>query len=247
MKISVVLVIFCFGSVYSVQPTSCPTPDWFSAQFVSITDTIVESPSASIPDPDFSFFKDVMKFTEDEIVQVTNDALQFFNTKFGLDFSQSEPNELGERLFQNATFSPFLFSPELQYTITYHRWIITGNTRSICFENRDGGFIVTFSSEQLLHGTYGGEQGIPIAAGGLALYGFYNLPVCPQEPVVIRYSSRTPFRIDPHDGIGIINCDLFHHILGPGLAQGISQVIPTEDGRFRFTIRNLFTFPPHPM
>ena len=55
-----------------------------------------------------------MLFTEEEIEQVTEDAIQFYNTKYGLDFSQSEPNELGQPFFQNATFFLFRLSPEVQ-------------------------------------------------------------------------------------------------------------------------------------
>ena len=245
MKTTLVLVVLCFGSVYSVQPTSCPTRDWFDAEFVSIADSVVSV--VAIPDPDFSYFKEVMMFTEDETKQVIDDAIEFFNARFGLDFSQSEPNELGERLFQNATFIPFRQSPDVNYTITYNRWIITGKTRNLCFENREGGFSVSFGSEQLLRGSYGGEQGIPIAAGDSVFYGFYNIPVCPQEPIVIRFSSNTPSRFISTDGIGVINCDIYHHLWGPGLAQGIFQLNPAEDGRFHITIRNLLTFPPHPM
>ena len=58
-----------------------------------------------------------MLFTEEEIEQVTEDAIQFFDTMYGLDFSQSEPNELGQRFFQNATFFPFRTSPEAQYSV----------------------------------------------------------------------------------------------------------------------------------
>ena len=246
MKGIIILVVLCFGGAYSVQPTSCPTRDWFAAEFVSIIESVVSA--ITQPDPDFSFFKEVMMFSEDEIKEVTDDAMEFFNTRFGLDFSQSEPNEFGLRVFQNATFLPHRQSPDVKYTVTYNRWIITGNTRNLCFENREGGFIVTFSGEQLLRGSYGGELGIPVVFRDGLTYGFYNIPVCPQEPIVIRFSSNTPVRFISTDGIGVINLDIHHHLWGPGLAQGLYQIFPADlDGRFRFTVRNVLTFPPHPM
>ena len=116
----------------------------------------------------------------------------------------------------------------------------------MCFENRDGSFDVTFSDNQILHGTYGGEEGIPVTSADTVVYGFYNIPVCAQEPLVIRFSSASPARLDLHDGFGIINCDLYHRVWGRGIAQGLFQGTPTEDGRIHFTIRNLFTFPAHP-
>jgi len=33
------------------------------------------------------------------------------------------------------------------------------------------------------------------------VWGFYNIPVCPQQPLVIQYESRTPFRKVPVDGM----------------------------------------------
>ena len=247
MKVSLIIAALCIGNIYAIQPTSCPTRDWFSAEFVSIADKVVSS-ELTIPDPNLSFFKDVMHFSEREIQQVTEDAIQFYKTRFGLDFSQSEPNELGQRVYQNAVFAPLIFSPEIQYTITYNRWIISGNTNNLCFENRDGGYWVSFTGEQLLRGTYGGEEGIPIGEGGpFLLYGFYNIPVCPQEPLVIRYSSNTPARVEPIDGIGVINCDLFHRVWGAGIAKGSYEITPTKDGRTRVVVRNVLTFPPNPL
>ena len=247
MKVSIVVILFCMFTGSSARSSNCPTPEWFVAEYVSIVDEIVPASAAqAAPDSSLSFFREVMLFTEEEIVQVTNDAIQFFNTRFGLNFSQSEPAELGQRFYQNATFFPFRFAPELRYTVTFNRWIVSGNTRSACFENRAGNYQVNFSDQQILHGTYGGEEGIPVAPGDALVYGFHNILVCPQEPLVIQYSTATPTRVDPHDGIGTNNFDLFHRVWGRGLGQGTVQVTPTEDGRFHFNLRNIFTFPAHP-
>ena len=243
------LMLFCVSTCSSSSSRNCPTAEWFVAEFVALTDQVVSSLAlveTQSPDIGLSFFRDVMLFTEEEIEQVTEDAIQFFNTMYGLDFSQSEPNELGQRFFQNATFFPFRGSPEIEYSVTFNRWIVSGNTRSVCFEIRDGGIMVPFIGEQILHGTYGGEEGIPVRARDALIYGFYNILVCAQEPLVIRYTSGTPGRFDPHDGFAIINNDLFHRVWGRGLAQGLLRFLPTEDGRFHVTIRNVFTFPAHP-
>ena len=228
------------------RSSNCPTPQWFVAEFVAIADKII-SPSSptTLLDSSLSFFRDVMLFTEEEIAQVEEDAIQFYKTRYGLDFSQSQPDELGRRFYQNATFFPARLSPELQYTVTFNRWIVSGNTRSMCFENRAGSFKVDFSDQQILHGTYGGEKGIPVASTDSVVYGFFNIPVCPQEPLVIQWSTATPMRADPHDGFVIVNLDLFHRVWGRGLLQGIAQLVPTEDGRAHFTLRDIFTFPAH--
>ena len=224
---------------------NCPTPQWFVAEFVGIADKVVSFPVV-LHDSSLSFFRDVMLFTEEEIAQVTEDAIQFFNTRFGLDFSQSEPDEWGQRFYQNATFFPARVSPELQYTVTFNRWIVSGNTRSLCFETPVGSFRVEFSDQQILHGTYGGEEGIPVTATDTLAYGYYNIPVCPQEPLVIRFSTATPSHLDLHDGILFINFDLFHRVWGRGLTQGTGLLTPTEDGRIHYNVRETFTFPAHP-
>ena len=100
--------------------------------------------------------------------------------------------------------------------------------------------------EQILHGTYGGVDGIPVTPTDSLIYAIYNIPVCPQEPLVIRYGSATPARFFPQDGFGIIHNALFQRVLGPGIAQGLFRVTPTADGYLHFTIRNVFTFPAHP-
>ena len=50
-------------------------------------------------DTNLTFFREVLEFDEAEIQQETQNAFQFINEKFGLDFSKTEPNELGIRFF----------------------------------------------------------------------------------------------------------------------------------------------------
>ena len=87
MKASIVVILFCMFTGSNARSNNCPTPEWFVAEFVAITDKVV-SPPVILPDYSLSFFRDVMLFTEEEIVQVEEDAIQFFNTRFGLNFSQ---------------------------------------------------------------------------------------------------------------------------------------------------------------
>lgn len=54
---------------------------------------------------------------------------------------------------------------------------------------------------KLLSGTYGGPEGKKIHPDEAVVWGFYNIPVCPQQPLVIQYESRTPFRKVPVDGM----------------------------------------------
>ena len=247
MKASIVVLLFCVFTGSMARSSNCPTPQWFVAEFVAIMDEVI-SPSApiSILDSSLSYFRDVMRFTEEEIAQVEEDAMQFYNTRFGLDFSQSEPDEWGQRFYQNATLLPARVPPEIYYVVTFNRWIVSGNTKSMCFDFRVGSYRVNFNHQQILHGTYGGEEGIPAVPGDCLAYGFYNIPVCPQEPLVFQFSSISPFRVDPYDGFVLINVDVVHRVWGHGLAQGVTRLTPTEDGRVRVLTRNLITFPAHP-
>ena len=60
---------------------------------------------AVLVDTNLTLFREVLGFDDSEIEQETQNAFQFFNERFGLDFSQSEPNELGIRSFESATFN----------------------------------------------------------------------------------------------------------------------------------------------
>ena len=113
-----------------------------------------------------------------------------------------------------------------------------------CVRLEDGAFIVSFSGDQTLFGSYGGVDGKPIGFPAIVVYGFYYIPVCEQSPVIIQYQSGTPFRAEPVDGFAIINCDTYNRILGSGKAQGVASIVPDENepGHFRITGRNAFTF-----
>ena len=98
-----------------------------------------------------------MKFWDDEIQQEVQNALQFFSERFGLEFSLTHPNELGQRFFQNATLQPLI--RQVNPTAVLNRWILCGNRRSKCFRTQFGGYFVTISGEQILRGTLWWRRG----------------------------------------------------------------------------------------
>ena len=236
------------ASYYRNFQTICPSTNNFDAEFPSIVDIVLPDSEPFFFTNATNFFRNVMKFNDREIKRVTEDALDFFITTFGVDFTNAQPNESGTRFSEelNATLFEYELNPALRYSITFNEWTVTGARRSYCLDNRDGGFIIIFGSDAILHGTYGGEEGILIKANERILYGFYNIPICKQSPLIIQYQSASPVRIDTFDGFATINCDLSNKELGPGIAQGLFRVTPLGDGNTRYNIRNLFTFPPHP-
>ena len=95
---------------------NCPS-DWFTAEYASLLDVTLPQNEIQFPDPNFTFFKDVLLFSDEKIQTVTQDAMEFFRTRYGLDFSQVTPNELGQRFLGSAIFAPSFLSPEARYTV----------------------------------------------------------------------------------------------------------------------------------
>ena len=239
-------VVTAAVSFYTAQ---CPATKKLTAEFALIADAIApESVTTFSSTTGLPFLRNIMLFTEEEIARVTQDAIEFFNTRFGLDFSQAAPDENGQRILADigAMFTIWEFSPKVNYRLIVNNWATTGSKLSFCFDNRGGGFGVTFKKPLTLNGIYGGEDGKPVVPGDFVLYGFYNIPVHPQSPLIIRYMSNSPIRTGPVDGFRIINFDLFNHELGAGVAQGVFRVTNVGNNQVRFTIRNLLTFPANP-
>ena len=243
MKIWIHVLIFAVSSL-AVCSQTCPL-EHFPAIFTGTVEA--SSPSTGpVDDPELSFFKTYLGFKDSDIQHTIDDAIQFFNNTFGLDFSNSPPNEKNERFLQNAKMNPFMISPDIDYIVTDSHWIRTGNTRSSCYLIHDGGFQVTFSGENTLHGSYGGAEGKPVGAANLVAYGFYHIDVCKQSPVIIQFQSSTPIRPEPIDGIAVFTSDLYNRVLGYGKVHGIFQAFPdpNQDGNIRTVFRAVFTFPP---
>ena len=95
---------------------------------------------------------------------------------------------MGQRFYQNATLQPVRRTNQINAIL--NRWILTGNTRSKCFVSYIGGFLVTFSGEQILKGTYGGEEGIDVPNDRILSYEYVSVSVPPPcEPIVIQRQS----------------------------------------------------------
>ena len=130
---------------------SCPE---YPAAFVTAVDQLLDRSSTIAPDPEFTFFKEELGFREDDIQHTLQDAFKFFNDRYGLDFSLSSPNEDNEYSFENATLRLIRFShPGFYHSVVINNWINNGRTCLTCHKIQDGEFQVTFSGNQLLHGS----------------------------------------------------------------------------------------------
>ena len=239
-KYSLILTWLSMNVTPSIQGQTCQQ---FPVSFLAVMDQDTET--VIVDDPNLTFLKEIMNFRDDAIQHTIDDVINFFNESYGLDFSLSLPNERNEYFYQNARLSPFELADNIEYLVTLNNWIQTGSTRSTCYNIRDGGFQATFSAQQTLYGSYGGSDGKTVGEMDILLYGFYNIEVCEQSPVIIQYQSGSPFRFEPVDDTGIINCDLYSRVLGHGKAQGTFKLTPSPNtpGKQRIVIRNAFTFP----
>ena len=252
----------------STAQGTCPK-EWFNAEIVYITDKVTSPSIFSVtPDTSLTYFKDILGFSSAQIETATKEAINFYRERYGLDFSQSAVNQLGQRTFQNATMSPFKEDDRIMNIGTINQYITTGQTTNVCFRVRAGGYIVNFQGNQLLRGTYGGQQGISAGLSVLISAGYYHIPTPLRKyrtfslvqyvPYgaktaasstnmvhIIQFQSNTPIRTEPIDGTGIIHENLIHSQLGNGVAQGSFRVTDAGNGNILYSARNVFTFPAH--
>ena len=160
---TIVAVLLAGSGTTAAGEGECPR----GAEFIVSFDNVISTADflQNNPDPNLTFFRDVLGFDDQEIEAATQSAIEYFNTTFGLDFSESVPNERNQRIFQNASFAP----AKVPFTATAKasRWLINGNTNSKCYDVRIGWFGVTFLDTQVLYGTYGGMEGRTVGPGGL--------------------------------------------------------------------------------
>ena len=233
--------------VNNAAAQSCPGNLNSEAQIIFHSDRMFspEALQAARVDTNLTFFRQVLGFDDAEIEQVTQNALQFFNERFGLDFSQSEPNELGIRSFQNAIFQPSR-QPSGTFA-TFNRWLLTGSTRSRCLIVSIGGYYVNFIGEQTLRGTYGGEEGVQVTSGRIVSYDYLSFSLSRREPFVIQRRTTIPNESLQFEGVYVLFFEVSHPTLGRGSLQGFFQTEHgTENGTtiLRRSVSAVATFPP---
>ena len=234
-----ILVFVALSLIASSQ--TCP-PKHFSAVIVTTIEQTVEDLQIHHDDPELVFLKKVLKF--DEVDHIFYDAMDFFNSTFGLDFSASPPNERYERFLDNARMHPYILRKDIYNIATANNWIRNGNTRSQCYRVYDGGIIVEFSADTTLYGKYGGDEGKPAGPYTPLVYGFYSIDACHQSPVNIHYRCPTPIRGEPIEQIYVSACYTYNRVLGRGRSHGIGTIRPDRDepDKFRIDIKGVITF-----
>ena len=213
--------------VYSVSasPSHCS----FDAAFTIVDDEVAPASILDeFPDPQMSYFRDTLRFTEAETQQVVEAAIQHFNTQFGLDFSDIQPNDANQRILGNA----MLYSTKTPFNVTAvaNRWLVSGNRLSKCFQMGTGYIQVAFNDTMTLHGLYGGEDGRQVNAGDFLVYGYLVLfDSCPQQLVLIQAQTDIPARILAVEGWVVEDLRLYHRQLGRGRAHNSFKTRPSPD------------------
>ena len=190
------------------------------------------------------FYTETLHFTAEETNRVMANAIQHFNTQFGIDFSNVEPNEANQRFLEYATFEPT--SAPFNTTIIANRWIVNGNRRSKCFPIGSGSFSVNFNATTMLHGVYGGEGGKQINAGDFLDYGHFAIfDACAQQPILVRFQSDVPARILPVEGWIVEELRIYNRQLGRGRAQNFfkSRSSPDDPTMIITESQQIFSFP----
>ena len=236
-------ILLLATTILAVSSQTCPS-DHFPAVFASTIQQTLDNPVVFEFDPELNFFKNVLKLRDEELPHVFDEALHFFNYTFGLNFFDSPLNSEGRHVVGNATLGPFIIPDNVEHYVTVNNWISNGNTRSTCYRNYAGGIRVTFTGDQMLYGSYGGDKGKPARPGEVLIFGFYHIDVCKQSPLIIHYRSNTPVRTEPIDHSIVLNDFVINRVLGPGTAQGIAffKPDPDEPGKWHFSLRLVFTF-----
>ena len=244
MKIWIFSLVFAMSSI-AVVSQSCPS-DYFSAVFTATIDQTVDDPGRLyVDDPELTFFKTYMNLRDAAIQHTIDDAIKFFNTTFGLDFSNSPPNHKNEYFVDNARMSPCILSPHINFIFSDNLWLRTGSTRSSCYHAHNGGMQVNFLADQILHGSYGGTEGKTVGPSDVVYTAIDIIYVCQQSPIIIQGQSPIPYHQDKvNAGIFPFYEEHYSQVLGHGFSHGVFQFYPDpkESGRFRVILRAVYTF-----
>lgn len=246
--VAITATILISAAIGCIVAQECPS-GWFDVSFAITIDTAIPREAFSGVDTNLRYFKETLKLTNEETEQVTQDAFEFYNTTYGLDFASSPVDAAGRRQFENVTLIPF--EVPFNVPVTHNRWVINGRKgANRCFYMTEGGYNAVFTGEQILRGTYGGKEGrlvVPPSAEGIT-YILFNLNVCSHQPTFIITCKSPPTFRNP-DFYGVRLGDCYNRVLGHGLLQGAQGTVPdpTDNGKVRLITRMVMNFPAHPV
>ncbi len=176
-----------------------------------------------------NFFKNIMGYSDAEIAQNRQDAIAFYQERFGLDVNDP-------RLY----FTGFQIDPAADYRAV----LVSGKKRNPGkgYPILDGGWALAVVDPAGID--LGGEfvgthvpAGTMFAAGGSYVLKRGNH----KKDIVIDYQSRGPMQ--PVGRGGVINCEVTSDKYGDGVAWGYFEFHPLSNGQIAAQVRNVVTFP----
>ena len=208
-----------------------PTPPGMKKYLVFMAHNVVQS-----PDP-LSFQRDIMKRTPTQIAAEKAKAEKFFLDAFGLDFSHAQVVS-GTDTIDNAMLFPTLMDD----SDNYRAYVVSGEAVPAGgWVVHDGGWAAMLTKDSVLHGTYGGEKGMPTAAGEAVTYGEYKIDVPNKAPIVIQYESTMPMA--GTDPMGMLaDCVIHNAQWGTGRELGAVGMAMEGPGMTTNTVRMVLTF-----
>jgi hypothetical protein len=230
------------GSGASASASGSPPPAGYSKYLVYIANGSYnpKDPTEEPPNGDY-FFHQIMGWNNAQIAEQKAQAIAFFKTRFGLDFSKSE--QVGNLM---------LFSFWGGHAINYRVYTISGmQVPRTGWWVEDGGWMAMVGKGgTTLYGTYAGATGMDVPADTSLVFGYYHIqpeatPGQPTPaPITIYYQSHGLMLPDPSGDMAFV-CDLSSPELGRGIAYGVESVQPLANGRMKVDVRNVLTFFAH--
>ena len=234
------VVFFSFLNLHNAAAQSQMCEEPFKAT-ITVTANVTFPITTSPLDLDLVHFRKTLRFTEEEIDREREAAMRFFRDMYGLDFTNIEPNDQGQRTLGNATFQP-VRSP-FNFTYVFNSWLVSGRTKTKCFPAKSGGFQVLFTGPVMLYGEYGGEEGKLTLTNENLLYRYdYVFDVCKQQGLTFHLESLAPTRRVPVDGYFVTSYRVTNRMLGEGIVWGVGRSTVVDATTRRFELRQLFTF-----
>ena len=112
--------VLCSGFALAAAQNTCPT-SWFTSEFTIVSDRVISAATGEglLDDSNGTYFTDVLGFSESRIAAELRTAREYFNTTFGLDFPDLDPD--GEAHFESATL--YYYRVPFTHFVTVNRWI----------------------------------------------------------------------------------------------------------------------------
>ena len=236
-------VYFTFFNMHNVAAQSQMCNEPFQAVMTLVTNVTFSASTAIFLDSDLVFYRKVLRFTEEEIDRDRMAAMELFRNTFGLDFTNIEPNEQGQKTLGNATFEPVM-NP-FNFTYVHNSWLVNGRAKTRCFPVGAGGFHVRFTGPMMLHGEYGGDEGaLVIEPDRVFFQRQYVYEACKQQGIIFQLETLNPFRTletEP-SALSVYTFRVRNRVLGKGTAWGVGRGYTINPTTVRFEIRLVLTF-----